>query len=70
MNHLKICSLCTSTLQFVASGHSKLHCLVWRFTDSVVCLSGKITVLQLRWVRSVGGMLPVGDIRNVGKPKF
>jgi hypothetical protein len=34
------------------------------------CLSGKTAVLQWRWVRSIGGMLPVGDIRSVGKLKF
>ena len=34
------------------------------------CLSGKTTVLKWRWVRSIGGMLPAGEIRSVGKPKF
>ena len=34
------------------------------------CLSGKTTVLKCRWVRSIGGMLPAGEIRSVGKPKF
>ena len=34
------------------------------------CVSGKTTVLKLRWVQRIGGILPVGEIRNVGKPKF